>query len=148
MLERLAVGTVAADGAAKSPRPSRLGHWPVQLALLPVRGEMWNGADVLICADCVPVAFPEFHEKLLTAPDGGGRTIAIACPKLDDIEAHIEKLSAIFAANEIRSITVAHMEVPCCGGIVYAVQQAMTRAGRKIPVQDVTVGIDGTIKNS
>jgi NAD-dependent dihydropyrimidine dehydrogenase PreA subunit len=135
--------------AAPVSRPSMLGHWPVQLALLPAGGPVWQDADVLICADCVPFAFPEFHEMLLTGPDGNGRTVAIACPKLDDIGQHTEKLAAIFAGNNIRSITVAHMEVPCCGGIVRAVAEALKQAGRTdIPVLDVTVGIDGTMKDS
>jgi NAD-dependent dihydropyrimidine dehydrogenase PreA subunit len=134
---------------APASRPSMLGHWPVQLALLPTGGPMWQDADVLICADCVPFAYPEFHEKLLTGPDGNGRIVAIACPKLDNVGPHIEKLANIFAGNKIRSITVAHMEVPCCGGIAYAVGQALKQAGRTdIPVQDVTVGIDGTLKES
>lgn len=134
---------------AAASRPSMLGHWPVQLALLPAGGPMWQDADVLICADCVPLAFPEFHERLLTGPDGKGRTVAIACPKLDDIGQHTDKLAAIFAGNDIRSITVAHMEVPCCGGIVRAVEQALKQAGRTdIPVRDVTVGIDGSLKDS
>ncbi len=145
-VRRNAIQAQAGPGVA---RPSMLGQWPVQLALVPEGGPMWQDADVLISADCVPFAFPEFHEKLLTGPDGNGRTVAIACPKLDDIEPHIEKLAAIFAANSIRAITIAHMEVPCCGGIVYAVRQALEQAGRTdIPVRDVTVGIDGTLKDS
>ena len=129
--------------------PSMLGHWPVQLALVPTGGPIWQDADVLICADCVPFAFPEFHEKLLTGQDGRARSVAIACQKLDDVAPYVEKLAAIFAGNDIRSITVAHMEVPCCGGIVYAVRQAMEQARRTdIPLTDVTVGIDGTLKDS
>ncbi len=121
---------------------SRLGHWPVQLALVPVGGAIWQDADVLIAADCVPTAMPNFHERLLA-----GKTLAIACPKLDDLTPYIEKLAGILAGNTIRSVTVAHMEVPCCMGIVYAVEQARERAGRTdLPVTDVTVGIDGTVK--
>ena len=153
MLERpVQAKTIQAQvdlGLAPVSRPSMLGHWPVQLALLPTGGPMWQDADVLISADCVPFAFPEFHEKLMTGPDGKGRTVAIACPKLDNVGPYIEKLANIFADNKIRSITVAHMEVPCCGGIVYAVVQALKQAGRTdIPMQDVTVGIDGRLKES
>jgi ferredoxin len=121
---------------------SQLSHWPVQLALVPVAGPIWEGADVLIAADCVAFALPDFHERLLA-----GKTLAIACPKLDDIQPYIEKLSAIFAGNDIRSITVAHMEVPCCSGIVYAVREALAQSGKDIPVADVTVAIDGTIRS-
>ncbi len=131
----------AAPAAQAGDRPSQLGQWPVQLALVPPAGDIWTDADVLIAADCVPFAMADFHEKLLT-----GKTLAIACPKLDDIEPYIAKLTMIFTNNSIKSITVAHMEVPCCGGIVYAVQQAMEASGRQdIPVRDVTIGISGEI---
>ena len=124
-------------------RPSRLGHWPVQLALLPAGGEVWQDADVLIAADCVGFAMPDFHERLLA-----GKTLAVACPKLDDVEPYIEKLASIFANNGIRSLTVARMEVPCCGGIVTAVREALKRSGRSdIPLREVRVGMDGSIVN-
>ena len=130
----------ACEGAA---RPSRLGHWPVQLALLPPGGEMWEDADVLIAADCVAFALPDFQDRLLA---GDKKTLAIACPKLDDIEPYIGKLASIFANNTIRSLTVAHMEVPCCTGIVTLVKEAMQRSGQTdIPLQDVTVKISGSI---
>jgi NAD-dependent dihydropyrimidine dehydrogenase PreA subunit len=118
---------------------SRLSHWPVQLALLPPVGPLWDGADVLIAADCVPFAFPDFHESLLA-----GRSLAIACPKLDDVRPYLEKLTAIFSRNRVRSVTVAHMEVPCCSGIVRVVEEAIARSGRTdIPLTDVTVSVDG-----
>lgn len=124
-------------------RPSRLGQWPVQLALLPPAGELWKDADVLIAADCVSVAMPDFHERLLA-----GKSVAIACPKLDDVAPYVEKLSAIFAGNPIKSVTVAHMEVPCCSGIVVTVERAMAQANvTDIPVTDITVALDGTIKS-
>jgi NAD-dependent dihydropyrimidine dehydrogenase PreA subunit len=131
----------AATAVAEDARPSRLAQWPVQLALLPVSGPIWQNADVLIAADCVAYAVADFHERLLA-----GKTLAIACPKLDDTLAYVEKLAAIFAGNTIRSITIAHMEVPCCGGIVRAVHAAMAQAGRQIPLHDITVGIDGSIE--
>jgi len=139
--------TKAHPQAEKSPlegatRSSQLSHWPVQLALVPVSGPIWQDADVLIAADCVAFALPDFHERLLA-----GKTLAIACPKLDDIQPYVEKLAAIFAGNDIRSITVAHMEVPCCSGIVYAVREALAQSGKDIPVADITVAIDGTIRS-
>ena len=122
---------------------SRLRHWPVQLKLVPLKGEMWDGADVLIAADCVSYALPDFHERLLA-----GKSLAIACPKLDDIDPYVEKLTVIFTDNDIKSVTIAHMEVPCCTGIVHAVQTALVRAGRDdMPIRDITVGADGTIKS-
>jgi len=125
-------------------RPSRLGQWPVQLSLLPATGELWQDADVLIAADCVSVAMPDFHERLLD-----GKSVAVACPKLDDLAPHVAKLAEIFAGNSIRSVTVAHMEVPCCSGIVVAVERAMAIAGvTDIPVTDITIALDGTIKHA
>jgi len=128
---------------AGGPGPvSRLGQWPVQLALVPAAGPIWQDADVLIAADCVGFALPDFHERLLA-----GKTLVIACPKLDDVEPYVAKLTEIFTRNAIRSITMAHMEVPCCGGIVRAVQAALAASGRTdIRMTDITVGIDGTIQ--
>ena len=141
MLRQLAPkGNCADPAAAGAPQPSRLGQWPVQLTLLPAAGPIWQDADVLISADCVAFAMGDFHERLLA-----GKTLAIACPKLDDVGPYIEKLTTVFAGNDIRSITVAHMEVPCCGGIVIAVRAALERSGKNIPLRDVTVGVDGLI---
>jgi len=146
MVRKLNSGSSAAassqPGTCKgASRPSRLEHWPVQLALLPVGGEIWHDADVLIAADCVGSAMPDFHERLLA-----GRTLAIACPKLDDVQSYIEKLTSIFANNRIRSLTVAHMEVPCCGGIVTAVREALKRSGRTdIPLLELKIGMDGSV---
>jgi len=122
---------------------SRLGHWPVQLALLPTEGALWRDADVLIAADCVGFAVPDFHERLLA-----GKSLAVACPKLDNTQPYIDKLAHVFAHNSVRSVTVAHMEVPCCNGIVHVVRTALERSGRTdIPVTDVTIGVDGTIQS-
>jgi ferredoxin len=124
-------------------RASQLSHWPVQLTLVPPSGAMWNDADVLIAADCVAFAMPDFHERLLT-----GRAVVIACPKLDDVAPYIDKLTRIFADNSIKSVTVAHMEVPCCTGILMAARAAMDASGRTdIPFADITIGIDGTVKS-
>ncbi len=130
-------------GGAGGPAPaSRLGQWPVQLSLVPVTGSIWQDADVLIAADCVGFALPDFHERLLA-----GKTLVIACPKLDDVHPYIAKLAKIFADNPIRSITIAHMEVPCCNGIVRAAQAALAASGRTdIRMTDITVGIDGAIQ--
>jgi len=129
-----------------APKPSiavesQLRHWPIQLSLVPLRGEIWQGADVLIAADCVAFAMPEFHRDLLA-----GKSLAVACPKLDPYELHVRKLAAIFADNEIKSVTVAHMEVPCCTAIVGMVEEALRRARRNdIPLRKVKVSLDGTI---
>ena len=121
---------------------SRLAHWPVQLALVPENGPIWQHTDVLLAADCVPFAMSDFHESLLA-----GKTLAIGCPKLDDPMAYVEKLARIFAANDIASITVAHMEVPCCFGLSKIVHDAIGLANRlDIPVKDITISIEGQIK--
>ena len=143
MFRKLAAQTPVHRAPDAKPAVSRLGQWPVQLALVPVTGQLWQGADVLIAADCVAFAMGDFHERLLA-----GKAVAIACPKLDDIEPYIEKLTAIFANNDIKSITVAHMEVPCCNGIVVAARVALQRSGRTgLEINDITVGIDGNIQS-
>ncbi len=130
------------DGGDSSAQ-SRLGHWPVQLALLPEKGDMWAGADVLLSADCVAYALPDFHDRLLA-----GRTLAVACPKLDDSAAYVETLARIFAGNDIRSVTVARMEVPCCGGLVEVARRALADADSDAPLWIIEIALDGTIKNA
>ena len=116
----------------------QLRQWPVQLNLVPVNAPYFENADLLITADCVPFAYPNYHLDLLK-----GKALVIGCPKLDDLEHYIEKLSAIVANNNIKSITVAHMEVPCCSGIVRAAQIALDRSGKNIALTKVRIGIDG-----
>ena len=138
-----ALSPQTAPNKQQGDRTSQLSHWPVQLTLVGPSGAMWNDADVLIAADCVAFAMPDFHERLLA-----GRAVVIACPKLDDVGPYIDKLTRIFADNSIRSITVAHMEVPCCTGIVMAARAALDNSGRTdIPFADITVGIDGTVQS-
>ena len=128
-----------------SSRPSYLSYWPVQLTLLSADSETWKDADVVIAADCVGFAMPDFHEWFLS---GENKALAIACPKLDNVEPYIEKLASIFAGNTIRSITVAHMEVPCCSELLAIVKEAMKKSGRTgIRFRDVTVSVDGSITN-
>jgi Pyruvate/2-oxoacid:ferredoxin oxidoreductase delta subunit len=137
-----AAGSAASSGGASgASAQSRLGHWPVQITLLPPTGQIWNDADVLICADCVPFAMADFHERLLA-----GKTVAIGCPKLDNVDAYAEKLAGVFANNSVRSVTVARMEVPCCTGILVATKAALERAGKgEIEFHDVTIGIKGQV---
>ena len=105
-------------------------QWPVQLRLVPVNAPWWEQADILLTADCVAVAVPDFQQRLLK-----GRKVAVMCPKLDDPAGYVEKLAAILAGNNGRSLTVARMHVPCCGGIVRIAQEAVQRSGKAIPVQ-------------
>jgi NAD-dependent dihydropyrimidine dehydrogenase PreA subunit len=121
---------------------SRLGQWPVQLHLVPVEAPYFRGADLLVAADCVPFAYPRFHDDLLA-----GKALVVGCPKLDDLQAYVEKLSRIFAANGLRSVTVARMEVPCCAGISTAVQRSLAANDQEIAFRDVIVGVDGAIRS-
>lgn len=129
-----------ADSTPDTPAgPSRLTNWPVQLTLLPEGGDIWHGADVLLAADCVAYAAADTHQHLIA-----GRTVAIACPKLDDTQAYVDKLARIFAANEIKSITVARMSVPCCG-LDRIVATALAQAGANVPVATMIVDPTGQV---
>ncbi|MGE5527838.1 MAG: ATP-binding protein [Patescibacteria group bacterium] len=130
----------ATPEAPEAPMQSELCQWPVQLALVSPMAPYFKGADLLVAADCVPFAAPDFHRRFLR-----GRAVAVGCPKLDDAGAYVEKLAEIIRHNHPRSITVAHMEVPCCFGLGRIVAAALERAGVTVPVKDVTVGIDGSI---
>ncbi|BCJ97475.1 ATP-binding protein [Anaerocolumna chitinilytica] len=118
---------------------SRLMQWPVQIKLVPVNAPYFKGADLLIAADCTAYAYAGFHEEFMK-----NRITVIGCPKLDDVD-YSEKLAEIFKQNDIRSITIIRMIVPCCGGIVNAVKDAMLASGKIIPWQVVTVSTDGTL---
>jgi len=122
------------------PLRSALGHWPVQLALVPPAAPFLRDADVLLAADCVPFAYPAFHRDFLE-----GRVLLVACPKLDDFPAHRAKLAAILKQNNVRNITVVHMEVPCCSGLVHLARQAVAASGKGVPLHEVTVGARGEI---
>ncbi len=128
----------AADDAA-AKQPSRLGQWPVQIKLAPVNAPYFAGADLLIAADCCAFAYGSFHEDFID-----GRICLVGCPKLDGVD-YAEKLGAICAGNDIRSITVTRMEVPCCGGIEHAARRAADMSGRSLPVRVVTIATDGSI---
>ena len=130
----------AAPAAAGSP-PSQLRQWPVQLRLVPVTAPWWNGADLLLAADCTAFALGAFHGELLR-----GRRLAIACPKLDDTDGYEAKLTAILAQNEIRSVTVAVMEVPCCQGLRLLAERALAASGKAIPLRTVTITVDGRLE--
>lgn len=118
---------------------SQLSQWPVQIKLVPVRAPCFAGADLLVAADCTAFSFADFHNTFLR-----GRVTLVGCPKLDEGD-YAEKLSEIFAGNDIRSITAVRMEVPCCGGLDSAVRRAVRASGKPIPCQVVTISTDGRI---
>lgn len=127
------------EPCACSSSPSRLSQWPVQIKLVPVNAPYFNGARLLIAADCTAYARADFHERFIK-----NHVTLIGCPKLDMTD-YAEKLTQILRNNDVKSITVARMEVPCCGGIEHAVKQALQNSGRMIPWQVVTIGTDGEI---
>ena len=120
--------------------PSQLRQWPVQIKLVPVTAPWFRDSDVLVAADCTAYAYGDFHRDFLR-----GKTLLVGCPKLDAVD-YSEKLTQIFGANSIRSVTVLRMEVPCCGGLERAVKTAVANSGKDIPVQVVTITTDGKIK--
>ena len=128
--------TVSADSPAM---PSELAQWPVQIKLMPVCAPYYDGADLLIAADCSAYAYGDFHRRFVR-----GRTVLIGCPKLDDGD-YAEKLAEIIRRNALRSITVVRMEVPCCGGLENAAKRALQASGKQLPLQVEIVSIDGGI---
>ncbi len=136
-----AVPPDSADGLPEIA--SRLGNWPVQLMLLPVRAPFYQGADVLVAADCVPFAYADFHRRFLT-----GKAVAVGCPKLDDVSVYREKLVRIFSENDIRSVHVVFMEVPCCSGLVHLVREALAACGKAIPASATRISLRGEILSS
>ncbi len=142
----------AAHSIARQPRTgprqpsgttsSELRQWPVQLRLLNPGAPYFENADLLVSADCAPFAYAGFHQEILR-----GKILIIFCPKLDaDIEGYISKLADILSLHTIKSITVVHMEVPCCSGVRYVVDQALEKSGKKVPVKDYTVTINGELE--
>ncbi len=120
---------------------SELTQWPVQLTLVPAGAPYFKNADLLVAADCVAYAYANFHQKLLR-----GKALVIACPKLDDGEAYVEKMTEIIRQNDLKSITVAHMEVPCCSGLSRIVKMARALAGKDVPIYDLTIGVEGDLQ--
>jgi len=127
--------------SSTAPSVSQLTQWPVQLKLVPINAPYFQDADLLIAADCVPFAYPNFHQDFLK-----GKAVVVGCPKLDDIQSYKEKLTLIFKANSIKSVTVPYMEVPCCFGLVKATEDAIAASGKNIPLKKVKIGIWGDIK--
>ena len=119
---------------------SQLCNWPVQIKLAPIQAPYFEDADLLIAADCSAYAYGNFHGDFID-----GKITLMGCPKLDMVD-YSEKLTELFTRNTIRSITLTRMEVPCCGGLEYAVKQAVAASGKDIPLKVVTIGINGDLK--
>jgi len=121
---------------------SMLGHWPVQLTLVPATAPFLQGADVVLAADCVPFAYAGFHHDFLK-----DHALLVACPKLDDFQAHQNKLSEVLRRSQVKSLTVVHMEVPCCSGLVHMAKEAIHWSGKDIPLKEVMVGVRGDLES-
>ena len=138
-----AARTLATDAATAAPAadalPSRLAQWPAQIKLVPTSAPYYQGRGLLVAADCTAFACASFHERFMA-----GNVTIIGCPKLDE-GSYTDKLAAIIAANDITSVTIARMEVPCCGGLERAAAEAHARAGKDIPFQVVTFSITGDV---
>lgn len=133
------------DIAAEQPSdtPSQLTHWPVQLKLVSPTAQCFQNANLLLTADCVPFAMGDFHRRFLK-----GRSVAVGCPKLDDASLYVEKLAEILVANNMLSLTVVHMEVPCCSGLTRVAREAVVRSGKEMSFEDVTISIRGDVIHS
>lgn len=118
-----------------------LSQWPIQIKLVPVKAPWFDGRDLLIAADCTAFAVKEFHEKFIK-----GHITIVGCPKLDSVD-YSEKLSEIFRSNDIRSVTLVRMEVPCCGGMTRAAMEALKISGKNIPMKVYTVSREGKVLN-
>ncbi len=117
---------------------SELRQWPVQLHLIPPKAPYFKNADLVIVADCVPFAYANFHQDFIK-----DQVIAVGCPKFDDANAYVEKIGQIISLNDLKSVKVVHMEVPCCFGLVQIVQQALRKAGKEVPFEEITISIKG-----
>ena len=116
-------------------------QWPIALRLASIKAPFFKDAELLVAADCVPFAYPEFQQKLLS-----GKVLVYGCPKFDDAQGYVEKLTQIFQHNSIQNVTVVKMEVPCCFGLQRIVEIAIKQSGKKIPVENVTIGLSGSEK--
>ncbi len=133
--------SIKREGCAASAeeRPGRLSQWPVQIKLVPVNAPYFDGAELLVAADCTAFAYASFHERFID-----GRITLVGCPKLDSVD-YAEKLTEIISRNHIKSITVTRMEVPCCGGIEDAVKRAVEASGKSVPCHIYIISAEGKI---
>ena len=132
--------TPAAPPVTTGKAPSALSHWPVQIRLVPPHAPFLKNADLLVAADCSPMAYGDFHRDFLA-----GKVVMMGCPKFDDIELYEERFRQIFSQAEVKSVTVLVMEVPCCQGLPTIVIKTLKDSGKNIPLEIVTIGLQGKI---
>jgi ferredoxin len=129
-----------AEARAEGTALNQLGSWPIKMKLVQPQAPFLKGASLLVAGDCTAFAYPAIQQEFIR-----GRVALVGCPKLDEKDPFIEKLTAILEANDIRDITVLHMTVPCCAQLERVVAQAVSRSGKSLPVKSFVVGIDGTV---
>ncbi len=130
----------AGEHLDEGDRKSALGHWPVQVRLVPPHAPFLKGADLLVAADCAPLAYPRFHRDFLQ-----GKAVMIGCPKFDDPGEYVARFAEIFRTAGIKRVTVVDMEVPCCSALPRIVQEAMEMAQKKVPMEEVIIGVTGKV---
>ncbi|HSR12491.1 MAG TPA: 4Fe-4S binding protein [Thermodesulfobacteriota bacterium] len=130
----------ANEPASFGDSPSALTHWPVQIRLVPPTAPFLKGADLLVAADCTPVAYPNFHRDFLN-----GKVVMVGCPKFDDIQAYVQKFADIFKTAGVKSVEVVTMEVPCCQGLPVVVKKGMELAGKRIPLSQTIISTRGEV---
>ncbi len=140
MMQELARQAEPSERPAGDAAPSQLTNWPVQLKLVSPEAPYFENADLLLAADCVPFSLSDFHARFLH-----GRTLLIGCPKLDDAEFYVQKLTEILKHSKVRTLTVLHMEVPCCHGLSRIAHAALQASGKEIPTREVTVSLRGQV---
>jgi len=138
-----AFGAATPGGEGATSSGSALSHWPIKLRLVPPEAPFLQEADVVLVADCAGFAWGDLHREL-----GGERAVLIGCPKFDEYEFSLSRLAEMVHRASIRSLTVVHMEVPCCAGYWYLAQQACAAAGREIPLRQVVIGVRGEVKHA
>ncbi|MHC4444721.1 MAG: ATP-binding protein [Planctomycetota bacterium] len=132
--------TLPSDDSQGANIPSELTHFPIQLRLLPPTAPVLRQASLLLLADCVAIAYASFQKNMLR-----GRAVAVACPKLDDTSGYLAKLTEMIKLNDLKDITVAHMEVPCCTGILHLALEARRQSGKDIPIRSMVVSVRGEL---
>jgi hypothetical protein len=130
----------AREAAVEGRADSALTHWPVQVRLVPPSAPFLKDAHLLIVADCVPVAYPNFHQDFLK-----GKVVMVGCPKFDDAQSYIQKFAEIFKGADIKSVTALVMDVPCCQGLPIIVEKGMEKSGKKIPMEKVVISAKGEV---
>ena len=135
--------TVPDDATPAGEVPSQLGQWPVQLKLVSPHAPYFANSDLLLVADCVPFAMGDFHNRFLK-----DHSIAVGCPKLDDSQFYIEKLATILQANKLNSLTIIHMEVPCCSGLTRIAREAIAGSSIDMTFEDVTIDLQGNVSRT